>query len=173
MKGLTKLTAVILCAIMAVAAMPLGAFAAEPYCEIKLKEGFKTEILPGESVELYLDYDLGDYQSCSFHWNVNGAETNSYKSLGFARDGIRVTAVSHGTIKVKMSIISNNQIVASDEFHITVLDTRTDLEKFQDKLKETNLGLKMGFGMFVAGPILAILAAPVLYILDFFGELPW
>ncbi len=179
MKEFKKITAIILCVIMAFSAIPLSAFANEdnertpPYCEIKLKDGFKDEILPGESVEVYLEYDRGNYNSCSFKWHVYGAGTHDYESLGFVWDGIRITAVTHGTITVKMSMISNNQVIASDEIQITVLDTRTDWEKFRDDLNDTNTGLKMFFGMFIAGPILAIAAIPVLGVLKLFGLPPF
>ncbi len=181
MKRLKKLTAIILCVITAFSAIPLSAFAAldleteriPPYCEIKLKDGFKDEILPGEYVEVYLQYDTGSYLNCSFSWSVSGAGTHGYESLGFSSDGIRIKANTHGTLKVKMRITSYDQIIATDELHITVLDTRTDWEKFQDDLKDTNTGFKMFFGMFIAGPILAIAAIPVLAVLRLFRLPPF
>lgn len=176
MIGFKKLTAIILCVILAVSVIPMTAFADErvtPYCEIKLKEGFKTVILPGESVELYLDFDKGEYQSCSFNWDISGGGTNGkYESLGFIKeDGIRITAVSHGTITVKMSLISYNQVIASDEIQITVLDTRTEEEKEQEEkekrkkefellLAETQLLGLFTFTYGVLAPIAAVVLSP-------------
>ena len=62
MKGLKKLTAIILCLVMALTAVPMAAFAQEPeatpepYIKIVFKNYEDKDILPGESVELYLDY---------------------------------------------------------------------------------------------------------------------
>lgn len=164
MKGLKKLTAIILCIIMAFSAIPLSAFAAldletertPPYCEIKLKDGFKDEILPGEYVEVYLQYDTGSYHNCSFSWSVSGAGTHGYESLGFSSDGIRVKANTHGTLKVKMRITSYDQVIATDELNIIVLDTRTDWEKFRDKIKNILQEIYLMLG-FTLGPVWALI----------------
>ena len=161
---------------MVLTAIPMTAFADErvaPYCEIKLKEGFKTVIVPGESVELYLDFDKGDYQSCSFDWDISGGGTNgNYESLGFVKeDGIRITAVTYGTITVKMSLISYNQVIASDEIQITVLDTRTEEEKEQEEKENRKKAFEMAIaemqllGLFtftygVIAPIATVVLSP-------------
>ena len=103
MKGLKKLTAIILCLVMALTAVPMAAFAQEPeatlepYIKIVFKNYEDKDILPGESVELYLDYEMGSNTQCKFDWFVDGAGTGyKYESAERweGRPGIRVNTDS-------------------------------------------------------------------------------
>lgn len=108
----------------------------EPFCEIMVKEGFKSEIMPGESTEIFAIYNIGNYKNYAFDWYLNNYA--EYESLGkTANDGIRVTCETRGTVTVRLMIISKdaetwNEVIAEDEIEITVLDDRTFFEKIND-----------------------------------------
>lgn len=109
-------------------------------------------IIPGEYVDVYLQYDTGSYRNCTFSWSVSDAGTHNHKSLDSFSNEIRVKANTHGTLKIKMRIASNDQVIATDELHISVFDTRTDWEKFRDKIKDILQEIYLMLG-FTLGPI--------------------
>lgn len=157
MKGLKKLTAIILCLIMAFTAVPMAAFAQEPeetlepYIKIVFKDYEDKDILPGESVELYLDYEKGDTTQGKFDWFVEGAGTGyKYESADRweGRPGIRVTPTTHGTITVVARMFNENkELVARDEIKITVIDERNIFEKAFDTIEMFFKGIVAGSSM--------------------------
>lgn len=141
MIGLKKLTAIILCVILAVSVIPMTAFADErvtPYCEIKLKEGCSAEIEPGETTQVIFDYELGKYEyNCDFDYYVTGGTYERADPNNLA-EGVIVSSKSYGKIKVRVIIKSRlqedwDEVIAEDEFEITVIDTRTEEEILKDK----------------------------------------
>lgn len=169
MKGLKKITAIILCVILAVTAIPMCAFAEEeitPYCEIKLKEGFSAEIEPGEPTHIIFDYELGKYEyNCDFKYYVTGGTYERADPNNLA-EGIIVKSNSYGKIKVRVIIKSRladdwDEIIAEDELEITVLDTRTEEEKLKDKFDKfvTEANFTAFFTTFFI--ILPILLSPI------------
>ncbi len=148
-----KIIAVIMCIAMILTAIPMTAFAADseetvqPFLEIEFKDGDARDILPGESVELYLIYEMGNNSQCSFDWFVNGGGTGGeYESVGFeeGRKGIRITAKKHGTITVIARMFNGEkELVAKDEVEITVIDKRNVFEKTFEGIVEF---FKFGLG---------------------------
>lgn len=70
-----KITAIILCAAMIIAAIPTGAFAADKpdnYVEIKFKDGCSDKPLVGETTEIYAEYET-TYEDVWLEWSVWGA----------------------------------------------------------------------------------------------------
>ena len=157
MKGLKKLTAIILCAVLAFTAVPMAAFAQEPeatlepYIKIVFKNYEDKDILPGESVELYLDYEMGSNTQCKFDWFVDGAGTGyKYESAERweGRPGIKVTPTTHGTITVKARMFNQDkELVANDEIEITVIDERNIFEKAFDAIGMFFKGVVAGSSM--------------------------
>lgn len=144
MKRLKKLTAIILCVVLTLTATPMAAFAQEPqetlepYLKIVFKDYEDKDILPNESVDLYLDYEKGNNSGCHFDWFVNGAGTGyEYESIASweGRPGIRVTPTTHGTITVVARMFNgDNELIAKDEIEITVIDERNVFEKTFDTI---------------------------------------
>ena len=141
MKGFKKITAIILCVILTLMAIPMTAFADErvaPYCEIKLKEGCSAEILPGETTQVIFDYELGKYEyNCDFDYYVTGG-TYELADPNNLAEGVIVSSGSYGKIKIRVIIKSRlaedwDEVIAEDVFEVTVLDTRTEEEKIRDK----------------------------------------
>ena len=157
MKGLKKLTAIILCAALAFTVIPMSAFAQEPegtlepYIKIVFRDYEDKDILPNESVELYLDYEKGSNKQCKFDWFVEGAGTGyQYKSATpwEGRPGIKVTPTTHGTITVIARMFNEDkELVARDEIEITVIDERNVFEKTFDTIGEVFKGIAAGSSM--------------------------
>ncbi len=119
-------------------ATPSDPIVIDPYCKIEFKDGNGRDILPGETVELYLVYELGDNKNCSFDWYVSGGGTDGdYESTGFAEGykGIKITPTKHGKVTVRM-LIGNEEgkIIAKDEIEITVIDERNFLVRAADAI---------------------------------------
>ena len=146
MKGFKKLTAIIMCIAMIITAIPMAAFAQEPdetlepYIKIVFKDYEDKDILPNESVELYLDYEKGSNKQCKFDWFVEGAGTGyRYESASpwEGRPGIKVTPTTHGTITVIARMFNEDkELVAKDEIEITVIDERNLFEKTFEGIAE-------------------------------------
>lgn len=146
MKTTKKLTAIIMCIAMILTAIPMTAFATDsdetvqPYIKIVFKDYEEKDILPGESVELYLDYEKGNNDKCKFDWFVEGAGTGyQYESAASwkGRPGIRVTPTKHGTITVVARMFNGEkELVARDEIEITVIDERNIFEKTFEGIAE-------------------------------------
>ena len=157
MKGFKKLTAIIMCIAMIITAIPMAAFAQEPegtlepYIKIVFKDYEDKDILPNESVELYLDYEKGSNKQCKFDWFVEGAGTGyQYKSATpwEGRPGIKVTPTTHGTITVIARMFNEDkELVARDEIEITVIDERNVFEKTFDTIGEVFKGIAAGSSM--------------------------
>ena len=157
MKTTKKLTAIIMCIAMILTAIPMAAFAQEPdetlepYIKIVFKNYEDKDILPNESVELYLDYEKGNNDKCKFDWFVEGAGTGyQYESASpwEGRPGIKVTPTTHGTITVIARMFNvEKELVARDEIEITVIDERNIFEKtfegIADFFKYSIAGLSM------------------------------
>lgn len=157
MKGFKKLTAIILCVVLTLTAIPMSTFAQEPeetlepYIKIVFKDYENKDILPNESVDLYLDYEKGSNTQCKFDWFVEGAGTG-YEYEGIAswegRPGIRVTPTTHGTITVVARMFNQDkELVARDEIEITVIDERNVFEKAFDTIGMFFKGVVAGSSM--------------------------
>lgn len=176
MKRLKKLTAIILCAVLTLTAIPTAAFAQEPqetlepYLKIVFKDYEDKDVLPNESVDLYLDYEKGNNSGCHFDWFVNGAGTgHQYESIASweGRPGIRVTPTKHGTISVVARMFNgDNVLIARDEIEITVIDERNVFEKTFD-----TIGGFFKFG--VAYSSLTVLWSGVLGLAVVMGIVEW
>lgn len=121
-------------------ATPSDPIVIEPFCEIEFRDGNKRDILPGETVELYLVYELGNNKNCSFDWYVSGGGTDGdYESTGFAEGyrGIKITPTKHGKVTVRM-LIGNEEgkIIAKDEIEITVIDERSFFVRAAETINE-------------------------------------
>lgn len=119
-------------------ATPSDPIVTEPFCKIEFRDGNGRDILPGETVELYLVYELGDNKNCSFDWYVSGGGTDGdYVTTGFSEGykGIKITPTKHGTVTVRM-LIGNDEgkIIAKDEIEITVIDERNFLVRAADAI---------------------------------------
>ena len=152
-------------------ATPSDPIVTEPFCEIEFRDGNGRDILPGETVELYLVYELGNNKNCSFDWYVSGGGTDGdYESTGFAEGykGIKITPTKHGKVTVRM-LIGNEEgkIIAKDEIEITVIDERNFLVRSADAINEffkINIAYMSGLGIAItflgAGVLAAMLELP-------------
>lgn len=167
------LTSLSVCAPFAYAyeATPSDPIVIEPYCKIEFRDGNGRDILPGETVELYINYELGNNKNCSFDWYVSGGGTDGdYVTTGFAEGykGIKITPTKHGTVTVRM-LIGNEEgkIIAKDEIEITVIDERNILVRAADAINEIfkiNIAYMSGLGIAItflgAGLLAAMLELP-------------
>lgn len=152
-------------------ATPSDPIVTEPFCEIEFRDGNGRDILPGETVELYLVYELGNNKNCSFDWYVSGGGTDGdYESTGFAEGykGIKITPTKHGKVTVRM-LIGNEEgkIIAKDEIEITVIDERNFLVRSADAINEffkINIAYMSGLGIAItflgAGVLAAFIELP-------------
>lgn len=152
-------------------ATPSDPIVIEPFCEIEFRDGNGRDILPGETVELYLVYELGDNKNCSFDWYVSGGGTDGdYVTTGFSEGykGIKITPTKHGTVTVRM-LIGNDEgkIIAKDEIEITVIDERNFLVKAAESIAELikiNIAYMSGIGIAItflgAGVLAAMIELP-------------
>lgn len=152
-------------------ATPSDPIVTEPFCEIEFRDGNGRDILPGETVELYLVYELGNNKNCSFDWYVSGGGTDGdYVTTGFSEGykGIKITPTKHGTVTVKM-LIGNDEgkIIAKDEIEITVIDERNFLVRAAETIAELikiNIAYMSGIGIAItflgAGVLAAMIELP-------------
>ncbi|MBQ3007426.1 MAG: hypothetical protein IJD78_07690 [Clostridia bacterium] len=152
-------------------ATPSDPIIIEPYCKIEFRDGNGRDILPGETVELYINYELGDNKNCSFDWYVSGGGTDGdYVTTGFAEGykGIKITPTKHGTVTVRM-LIGNDEgkIIAKDEIEITVIDERNFFVKAAETIAELikiNIAYMSGIGIAItflgAGVLAAMIELP-------------
>lgn len=121
-------------------ATPSDPIVIDPYCEIEFRDGMARDIRIGETVELYLNYELGNNKNCSFDWYVSGGGTDGdYESTGFSEGyrGIKITPTKHGTVTVRMLIGNEDgKIIAKDEIEITVIDERSFLVRAAETVAE-------------------------------------
>ncbi len=159
MKGIKKLTAIILCAAMLLALMPTGVFAADesnqPYCEIKFKDDCDAEISQGEVTEIYLDYYAGEYEEYQIVWTpsryVCEIEYVTDENTGFAT-GAKITSVKEGMFHVIVELETADGVVIANDI-VTITSTVPDNRRpFTEKLADwlESLPANMFMGFFVA-----------------------
>lgn len=151
-----------------------------PYCEIEFRDGMARDIRIGETVELYLNYELGNNKNCSFDWYVSGGGTDGdYETTGFSEGyrGIKITPTRHGTITVRM-LIGNEDgiIIAKDEIEITVIDERSFFVRATETINELfkiNIAYMSGLGIAItflgAGVLAAMIELPAYLFNMIFG----
>lgn len=161
-------------------ATPSDPIVIDPYCEIEFKDGNARDILPGESVELYINYELGNNKNCSFDWYVSGGGTDGdYESTGFSEGyrGIKITPTKHGTVTVRMLIGNEDgKIIAKDEIEITVIDERSFFVRAAEtiaELVEINIAymsaIGIAFTFLGAGVLAAMIELPAYLFNMIFG----
>ncbi len=169
MKMFKKITAIILCAILSVTAMPLAAFAtdtAEYYCKIEFKKGCKDNLKPGETTEIYVDYYAGENKDINLVWSAPGNMCEyEYVTDGETGlvTGMKITAVSGGMFYVFVRLVdSDGNELAKDNTEIWCAepDSRPINEKFDEFIDM--LPAKLGLlGYCLAYIISAIAFGPV------------
>ena len=162
-----KITAVLLCAAMVIAVMPMAAFAKkndEPYAEIKFDNPERENIPYGETEAFYLDYYAGDCEDYEIIWKMSNPSRWPMEEIADDETGlvkmVRVEGTYTGYFTLSAEIVSSDgEIIASTERRIWVVapDTRTFWEKVEDKLSEIGFTL-----FFITGfIILPIVATPI------------
>ncbi len=164
---LKKFLAALLCAATVLAMMPLTASAKKnngPYAEIKFADAEKENIPHGETEAFYLDYSAGDCENYEIVWKMSNPsrwpmEEVTDEETGLVKS-VRVEGTYTGYFTLTAEVVSSEgEILASTERRIWVVapDTRTPLEKFEDKLSEIGFTL-----FFITGfIILPIVATPI------------
>ncbi len=161
-------------------ATPTDTMHTEPFCKIEFRDGIARDIRIGETVELYLNYELGNNKNCSFDWYVSGGGTDGdYETTGFSEGyrGIKITPTRHGTITVRM-LIGNEDgiIIAKDEIEITVIDERSFFVRAAETINELfkiNIAYMSGLGIAItflgAGVLAAMIELPAYLFNMIFG----
>ena len=174
-----KITAVLLCAAMVIAVMPMVAFAKkndEPYAEIKFDNPERENIPYGETEAFYLDYYAGDCEDYEIIWKMSNPSRWPMEEIADAETGlvrsVRVEGTYTGYFTLSAEIISSDgEIIASTERRIWVVepDTRTFWEKVEDKLSEIGFTLFFITG-FIILPIVATQIRIPLWIISLITE---
>ena len=166
MKTTKKLTAIILCIIMAITVIPMSAFATdEAYIEIKFADEGKENILLGETEELYVDYFAGNCEDYEIVWHMSNTTRWKTEYVTDEETGLITGAIIEGTytgyFTLTVEIISSEgDKIASTERRIWVVepDNRTIGEKISDFFRDTFFG-----AFFITGfIILPLIAAPII-----------
>lgn len=162
-----RILSIMLCIVTVLTALPLSAAAKqkdEPYAEIKFDNAERENIPHGETEAFYLDYSAGDCENYEIVWKMSNPTRWPMEEITDAETGlvkaVRVEGTYTGYFTLSAEIISSEgEILASTERRIWVVapDTRTPLEKFEDKLSEIGFTL-----FFITGfIILPIVATPI------------
>lgn len=162
MKGIKKLTAISLCAILAITAMPLAAFAAdEAYIEIKFADEKKGSIAFGETEELYIEYSAGECGDYEIVWSVSDSERLKIEYVTDVQTGhitrAKITGSKFGTYTITVKIIdeNGNEIVSADRlFYVVESDNKSFEEKVHIFLRDANF-LAFFTTLFIIFPIVA------------------
>lgn len=172
MKEFKKLTSIILCILLAITAMPLGAFATdEAYIEIKFADEGKENILLGETEEFYVDYSAGNCEDYEIVWDMSNPDRWKTEYVTDEETGLVTGAIIEGTytgyftLTVKI-ISSEGDEIASTERRIWVVepDNRTVGEKISDFFRDAFFGVFFTMGFIILPMLLSPVTEPIYYI---------
>lgn len=175
-RKIKKITAILMCAVMLLTAVPMSAFAthtdeSENYVEIKLKKGYKDSIEPGETTEIYVEYYAGDNQDIEIIWSTPG-NMCEYEYITDSKTGLltgmKITSVSGGVFHVFVSIFdSDGNELAKD--HIDIWSAEPDNKPLNEKVDEfiDMLPAKLGLlGYCLAYIVSIVVVGPVTGVLE-------
>ena len=144
MKNKTKkFLTIMLCFAIAFTTIPLSAFAAytdttDYYCKIKIKEGYKKNLKPGDTIEVFVDYYVGDAKDINIIWSVNGDmceyEFVTDKENGLVT-GLTITCISGGMFYAFARIFDSNGKELADN-HVEIWCEAPDNRPLNEKINE-------------------------------------
>lgn len=108
------------------------------YCKIKLKEGYKKILEPGDTIEVFADYYVGDTKDINISWLVSGNaceyEFVTSKETGLVT-GLTITCISGGNFYAFVRIFdSNGNELAKN--HIEIWCEAPDNRSLNEKINE-------------------------------------
>lgn len=168
MKGIKKLTAVILCALMAIAAIPMAAFAAdEAYVEIKFADEEKVSVTFGETAEVYIEYSTGECENYEIIWEMSDSERLKIEYVTDEQTGhitrAKITGSSFGSFTLTVKILDENgsEIASANKtFYVVESDNKSFEEKVHLFFRDVNFLAFFTTGFFTLPVITAPIMAP-------------
>ncbi len=136
MKGIKKISAIILCAILIFASIPIAAIAVdEAYVDIKFVNDENANITFGETQEVYIEYSAGEYENYEIEWEISTAYRLKTKYIKDEQTGhitrAKITGANLGGYSVTVKILdeNGNEITSAKKYFTVVESKNKSLEE--------------------------------------------